>query len=154
MNNLNTILKTILSKKSIFLIGKTNSGKTHFVKNKLIPFLKENKLKVKYFKDCDNIILTKNIDTFIVDEVELLFDKDFLEKKYSKEKPYYSKKYLEKVKNWFVILKKIKKPSIYIITRNEDDEISNLINNMKLCEWDMNLNIQTIKTNTTQNHSN
>ncbi|MBU4360541.1 hypothetical protein KKA66_01690, partial [Patescibacteria group bacterium] len=101
MNLQKTTYNLLKNNKSIFLIGNTNSGKTWFVKNNLIPFLQEKKMSVLYIQNCDNIPKLINKNYAIIDEIEILQDKDFLEKNNLNEKPYYNKEYLIKVKKWF-----------------------------------------------------
>ncbi|HDH31204.1 MAG TPA: hypothetical protein ENH26_00290 [Candidatus Wolfebacteria bacterium] len=132
----NFIYKEILKNSNILIVGSTDSGKTWYVKNILIPFLQDKKKKVVYFHNPDNLLgLIKNVDFFIVDEIETLIDKDFLEAHSTEIKPYYSKKYLKKVKGWHNKLKKITIPSIFILTRNNQKEIDNVVNNIKVIDW-------------------
>ena len=144
-NNMQEIVKILMSGTSIFLIGKSNSGKSYYIKNKLMPFLEKSGIKIKFYENCDNINNFEDVDVCIFDEVELLFDKKFLEKKHPEENPYYSGGYLKKVSEWFLQLGKINKPSIYIVTRNADDEIEYIKNNMRSCEWNDNKNIEIIQ---------
>lgn len=61
-------------------------------------------------------------------------DKDFLHSIYPKENPYYSLKYLNKVKKWFDNLKYVRQPSIFIVTR-EKEAIKNFIKTIKTLDW-------------------
>jgi hypothetical protein len=132
----NKIYNIVKNRESLFLVGKTDSGKTFFVKKELIPFLKNKGIKVSYFSDCNKITKTSHADIAIIDEVEILQDKDFLKKNNPNEKPYYTKAYVRKVKDWFKKLKNIKIPSIYIITRNKRNEIKNFKDNVKFTDFD------------------
>lgn len=130
------IYKELLSRKSALVIGRTDSGKTHYVLNELIPFLKMKKINVIYFPNCSDLLnIPNNMDVAIIDEAETLMDKDFLERQYPDNKPYYSAEYLEKVKNWHNKLKNIKTPSVFILTRNGKEEIKYLIDNLKTIDW-------------------
>jgi len=130
------IYKELLSRKSVLVIGCTDSGKTHYALNELIPFLKVKKLNVIYFPNCNNLLnIPNNVDVAIIDEVETLADRDFLERQHPNDRPYYSAEYLEKVKNWHRILKNIQTPSVFVLTRNEKEEIKYLIDNIKTMDW-------------------
>ena len=130
------IYNLINQKKSLFLVGETNSGKTYFVINELIPFLKEKNIKVTYFSDCDSIIIVPKEGIAIIDEVETFQDKNYLEKTNVKENLYYTDSYIKKVKDWFKKLKKVKIPTIYITTRNGKKEIRYFVDNVKTTDWD------------------
>lgn len=138
------ILQKILEGKNVMLVGPTDSGKSYFIKNKIIPLLKQNKINVSYFKDCDSIKLNKECDVYILDEVEILFDKTFLENRHPDEKPFFTKNYLEKVKKWHKKLAQINKPVICLVTRNDKMEIDYLFKNYKNLEWN-NLPVNVIK---------
>ena len=138
------ILQKILEGRNVFIVGSTDSGKSYFIKNKVIPLLEHNNIKVSYFKDCESLKLDKQCDVYIVDEVEILFDKIFLENKYPKESPYFTKNYLEKVKKWHKKLSRINKPVICVVTRNTEDEIDYLSKNYKSLEWN-NLPVDVIR---------
>lgn len=131
------IYKNLSLYKNIVLIGKTDSGKTHYVINDLITFLNQKRLKVIYFPNCDALIdIKNNVDVVIIDEVETLLDKKFLEQK-TDNGTYYSSAYLEKVKKWHKKLENIKIPSIFVLTRNKEEEINNLVKNTKIIDWGM-----------------
>jgi hypothetical protein len=130
------IYKELLFRSNVFLIGFADSGKTHYALNELVPFLKEKKLNAIYLSNCNEFLsVPDNADIVIVDEVETLMDKDFLERQYPNEKPYYSAEYLKKVKNWHNKLKLIQEPSVFILTRNKKEEIEYLVNNVKMTDW-------------------
>ena len=130
------IYKELLLCNNVLLIGLADSGKTYYALNELIPFLNNKKLNTAYFPDCDGLLsVPDNTDVVIVDEVETLIDKDFLERQHPKDEPYYSSKYLEKVKSWHKKLKPIKAPSVFILTRNGKEEIKYLIKNTKIMDW-------------------
>lgn len=136
MNSLaQIILDNIKNKKSVFLVGSTDSGKTWFAKKKLMPFLEKQGYSVIYFKDCDYIDKSTDASVVIIDEVETLLDLDYLEKKNPNKLPYYSEKYLMRIKNWHKKLKKIKQLCIYIVTRNSIDEIANF-KKIHKTDWD------------------
>ncbi|PIZ00116.1 hypothetical protein COY62_04330 [bacterium (Candidatus Howlettbacteria) CG_4_10_14_0_8_um_filter_40_9] len=131
-----TIYKELSAGNSVALIGATDFGKTWYVKNELIPFLESNEFKVKYFKDCkQKLEIKKDDDIVIVDEVETFVDREYLESRHPEEDPYYSEKYLEQVKGWHKKLKYIQKPAVFVITRNEDEEISYLVDNLDETDW-------------------
>lgn len=123
---------------SLFLIGPTDSGKSWFIKNNLLPFLTQKGLRGIYFTDCNEIPNhgTIDLDFSLVDEVESLQDQKFLEAIYLDKKPYYSKEYLQKVKTWFNRLSSLKIPSLYIISRNSAKEIKNFSECVKTADWD------------------
>jgi hypothetical protein len=132
----NKIYRTVKGKESIFLVGKSNSGKTFFIKNELIPFLESKGLKVCYFSNCDKIIITTNKEVAIVDEVETFQDKDFLEGNNRNKKAYFNKQYIQKVNRWFEKLNNLKITSIYILTRNNENELRQLERTIKTADWD------------------
>lgn len=138
------ILQKINEKKNILIVGKTNNGKSHFIKNKIIPLLKKNNLAVSYFEKCADLEIDNQSDVYIIDEVEILFDKLFLENLHPKEKPYYAESYLRKVKVWQEKLSQINKPVICIVTRNNLKEINNVFKNYKSLEWN-NLPVEIFK---------
>ena len=129
---------------NIILIWATNSGKSFFIKKQVIPFLEEKWIKIIYFENCDELDSTKKADIFIVDEVELLFDKAFLEKNHPEETPYYTKSYLEKVKRWHNKLSQINTKIIWIVTRNDEKDIDYVLQNYKELEWN-NLPVEVVK---------
>jgi len=130
------IYNQLLSRKSALVIGCTDSGKTHYVLTELTPFLKGKKLNVICFPNCNDLLnIPNNTDVAIIDEVETLMDREFLEQQYPNDRPYYSAEYLEKVKNWHNKLKNIKIPSVFILTRNGKKDIKYLIENLKTMDW-------------------
>ena len=83
------IYKELLFRNNVLLIGLANSGKTYYALNELTPFLKNKKLNSVYFPNCNDFLsIPDNVDAVIVDEVETLIDKDFLEQQYPDDKPY------------------------------------------------------------------
>lgn len=143
MDNLLTKITNILLKqKSVVLVGQTQAGKSHWVEHELIPNLEKDK-KVVYFKEATDI-KPNNADIFIFDEAETLFDKEFLEEKHPEENPYYTLPYLEKVKSWHESYKKFDGPSLYVMTRNSEQDINNLVQNFTCADWD-NREVLTIK---------
>lgn len=141
------ILQKIVDGKNIILIGKTNSGKSHFVKNKIIPLLEKNNFQVSYTEDCKSLQINAHCDVFIVDEVEILFDKKFLENSHPKERPYYTNDYIKKVTSWQNKLSKITKPIICIVTRNSKKEIDYIYEHYKSLEWNR-LPVDVVKQDT------
>jgi hypothetical protein len=138
------ILQRVLDGRNIIIIGETNSGKSYFVKNEIIPLLEKNNFKVSYSEDCESLKINSRCDVFIVDEVEILFDKEFLENMYPEKMPYYTDNYLKKVKSWLNKLSKITKPIICTITRNGKTEIDYVYENYKSLEWN-NLPVDVVK---------
>lgn len=134
------IYKELLLCNSVLLIGLADRGKTYYALNELLPFLNKKGLDAAYFQNCNDFSkVPENTDVVIVDEVETFLDKDFLEQQYPDEKPYYSAEYLEKVKIWHNRLKIIKIPSVFILTRNKEEEIKYLVNNIKTTDWGVNV---------------
>lgn len=127
------VKETLLQGKSVVIVSSSDSGKTYWVKNNLIPFL--GPLEVAYFQD-GNSINDVIADVYIFDEAETLCDRKYLEACNSDEVFYYSESYLQQVKHWHDFYKKFTKPSLYIITRNNDNEIDNLVSNFKKSDWD------------------
>ena len=93
----NKIYNLANQKKSAFLVGESDSGKTHFVLKELVPFLKSKGVTITYFPDCDYINVIPKIGIAIIDEVETFQDKEFLEKNYTARKPHYNKRYFQKI---------------------------------------------------------
>lgn len=130
------IYKELLSRNNVLIIGLTDSGKTYYATNELVPFLKKKGFNVAFFSDCDHLSnISDETGLAIVDEVETLIDKNFLEQRHFQDKPYYSPEYLKKVEIWHNKLKLIKIPSVFILTRSEKREIEYLINNVKEMDW-------------------
>ena len=138
MNPLNEIIqKTLSSKKSVLLIGPTDSGKTWYVKNELIPYLNNQSLSASYFENPDEFINsgndTNSVDACIFDEVETFEDKNLLTNKYGDG--YYSSEYVKKTTSWIKAFSFVKAPSVFIVTRNKRDEIDYLITNTHQLDW-------------------
>lgn len=129
------IVKSLKNEKSVFLVSKTDEGKTYFVKNFLISYLKRIGIKAVYFENINKLKIVKNLELPVIDEVEILSDQKFLEKEHPEEKPYYPEKYLKSVKKWHDKLSKIKAPAIYLITRGSQKEINYLKKNTSKAEW-------------------
>jgi len=129
------IIKTLKNRKSVFFIGKTDDGKTYFVKNFLIPYLIKTNIKSRYFENINKLKITKGLKLPIIDEVKILSDRKFLEKEHPEEKPCYPEKYLKLVKKWYSKLSKIKTPAVYLITRNNQKEINYLKKKISKTEW-------------------
>ncbi len=137
MNNLiGNIYQAVSSGDNVLLVGSTDSGKTWYIKNTLMPFLRAKRLRVIYFSDSDFMSESNDkADVFIVDEIETLFDRNFLETHSTDSEPYYSEEYLVKVKIWHDKLRKLTAPSIFILTRNNQEEIDNIVNKLKVTDW-------------------
>ena len=138
MNPLNkAIQKSLLSRKSILLIGPTDSGKTWYAEKELIPFIKGLGLEVGYFENPDEFINSgsdiASLDVCVFDEVETFIDKDFLTGKYGEG--YYSPEYVRKATSWIRALSSVKIPSIFIVSRNSRDEINHLMKKAKTTDW-------------------
>ena len=135
MSILQKLTKGLLRGENLALIGTSDSGKTHFVKEELIPELEKNGKKVAYFKDGSNIT-DQEADIYIFDEVESFCDREYLEEKYPEEKPYYTDEYERKVKGWFWNYKKHDKSCLYIITRKNKEDVNYLENHLRWADWD------------------
>lgn len=121
--------------KNVILVGPSDSGKTWFVKHTLIPYLQEQGRKVKYYENCD-VLADEDISTdfAIVDEVELLLDKDFLQKLHPEDTPYYKSEYLAKIAKWQKQLAKLTIPGLFIVSRG-NDTLSNILEQVHSLEW-------------------
>ena len=74
------IFNLLTNKKSLFLIGSTDSGKSWFVENELLPFLQSKNFSVCYFPNCDQLPNSEVVgDAVIIDEMETFQDQTFLE---------------------------------------------------------------------------
>lgn len=124
----NNILNLINKNKNILLVGPSDSGKSFFIKNKLIPFLRRRGKKVAYYKDLEQSISPQGKEIIVLDEFEILEDKEFLEKLHPEERPYYSDEYIDRVLNWLNKIENIDNKFIYILTRNKEEEIKNVKN--------------------------
>ena len=120
------VYELISSGKNVLLVGKRDSGKTYFVMDKLIPFLKSKGMRVAYFKDLNETISPADKEVVILNEVEILDDKEFLKNLHPDDSPFYTEEYLKQVDKWLEKIRSIKNPTIYIVTRNEDEEIENM----------------------------
>jgi len=120
------IIKILKQDKSVVLIGPSDSGKTFFVKNKLIPKLEMEGYRVVYFED-GNCIEEKDCDFVFFDEAETLIDQKIIE---NKESQLYSEKYLQKVQNWTNKYSVFTQPAVFIISRDKED-IEFLLDNLK-----------------------
>lgn len=126
------IFDNINNNQSSVIIGPTDGGKTWFIENELIPYLVKEGEKVCYINEClNNTKIDSNTDVIIADEFETFFDKENLEKRYLKDAPYYSKEYVEKVNACHKSLKNIKVPVIFVITRNDKEDIKYLLYNLR-----------------------
>ncbi|MDO8507217.1 MAG: hypothetical protein Q7S53_01465 [bacterium] len=133
---LNILIEQLKEDKSIVLVGPTDLGKTHFVASQLLPALGKAGIDARMVKDCDeDFNILEGVDIAIFDEVETFIDREFLEKRHPEEIPYYTSMYAKKVLGWFDKLGKVEIPAVYIITRNEKEEVEYLVENMRLTDW-------------------
>lgn len=122
---LHTILR-LLSDSNVLLVGKTDAGKTYFVQNSLIPFLQRKGKKVVYCENMEKISESPEDAIVILDEFEILEDREFLENRHPNERPYYTETYLKRVQEWLGKARNIRNPCIYLVTRNEPEEMEYL----------------------------
>lgn len=120
---------------NVLLVGPTDSGKTYYIQNTLIPFLGKNGKAVGYFKDGNEIDYSQEKDFYVFDEVEILSDKNLLEQLHPEEKPYYSDEYLKTVSEWQTKYSQCAKPSLFILTRNDSQTVNFLKDNYVRLEW-------------------
>lgn len=147
---LKELKKDLLEKNNIVLVGSTNSGKSWFIAEELIPSLEKEGYKVSYIKECGDIHGNfKKADFVVVDEVETFFDREYLEKRHPEETPYYTDDYVEKVQGWHKNLENISVPSVFIITRNNEEEIDNLVDNMIYTDWGTKVRVVKFDRNNT-----
>lgn len=133
---LHETLEWLTDGKSVVLVGPTGSGKTRFSRTKLLPTLKGAGLNANMVNDCDeDFSVLKGVRVAVIDEVETFIDRDFLEKKHPEEVPYYTAGYVKQVLGWFDKLEKVGIPAVYVITRNEKEEVDYLVANMKVTDW-------------------
>jgi|SRR3989344_136572 len=130
---LSVISKNLARHKSIVLVGPTDSGKTYWVKNTLIPHLESAGRKVEYLSDGSSLP-EGSPEIVICDEVETLFDQDYL--RGDNPEDYYTKEYLDKVKAWYGHYAQLPSATLFVITRNEPGQIENLIQNFHQADWD------------------
>ena len=137
------LVNKLVVNNTVALVGPTNSGKTYWVKNILIPHLESLGKKVEYLKDGD--MLPEFQDSIVIsDEAETMFDAKYLQG--NKVDDYYAKEYLEKVDGWYKNYTKLPSSTLFIITRNSVDQIENLVKNFHTADWD-GRNIFTIRFN-------
>jgi hypothetical protein len=129
---LEEILGLIKNDQSVAIVGATNSGKTWFAQNKIIPFLQDKDFKVCYLKESlVDYSIPKDVNIVIADEFETFADKEFLEKRYLECDPYYTDSYIEQVENCHKAFESVNISVIFLITRNNDEEIKYLANNLR-----------------------
>jgi len=138
---LTKVSNILLQLKSVVLVGPTQSGKTHWIKNNLIPNLESMGKSVEYLKDGHEI--SKDLaDIVICDEVETLFDKKYLQ---NGDENYYTEEYLNTVRNkWYKNYSTLPASTLFVITRNEPSHINNLFQNFRRADWD-NREIEILK---------
>ena len=123
------------SGRNVFLVGPTDSGKSWFVTNELVPYLNQQKITTKYFNNCDVIVNgTAGADVVVVDEVESLQDRGYLETLHPDESPYYSNEYLAKVTRWHKALSTINVPGVFIASR-EKQVIPHFVEQVHSLDW-------------------
>ena len=127
------ISENLINNESAVLIGPSDAGKTYWAQNTLIPYLKSLGKKVCYLKDGD-APLDESAEIVICDEVETFFDKDYLQSKSTK--PYYDQEYIEKVHGWHKKYSALPNGTLFIVTRNDVDEVENLVENFYKADWD------------------
>ncbi len=115
------------------LVGPSDSGKTFWAKNTLIPYLETSGKKVEYLKDGSELP-KELLNVVICDEVEILFDQEYLQGN-SAEK-YYTDEYLNKVRGWYKSYSQLPMSTLFITTRNEPNQIDNLLQNFHKADWD------------------
>jgi len=120
---------------SVLLVGATDEGKTWFMERELIPEMEKMGMKVGYLENPDSEMEAGN-DFYVIDEVEILSDREFLEELHPEEVPFYEDKYLKEVERWHGKIGEIKKPCVYVLTRNDEREIENLMKGELRAEWD------------------
>lgn len=133
MNNLAEKISSEIHSRSVILVGPTDSGKTYWIQNTLIPYLESQGKKVEYLRDGDEGVASTP-DIVICDEVEVLFDEKYL--RGDSSEPYYSDNYLNKVRYWFSNYSLFPQQTVFVVTRNKPDQIKNLIDNMHQADWD------------------
>ena len=137
MDTKERILGSLKEGRSLFLVGFGDSGKTWFAINELVPFLQKKGLDVTYFSDCDHLLGSATVgNAVVVDEVEVLQDRAYLESTHPDERPYYSDDYVVKVKSWFDKLRNVQQPCVYIVTRNSTEDVKNFMEMIKKTDWD------------------
>ncbi|MEK7136225.1 MAG: hypothetical protein AAB821_01400 [Patescibacteria group bacterium] len=135
------IIREIEIGNNVILVGPADAGKTYFVENCLIPKLRKMSIPFIFFFNCEEVDSNKKTGVLIIDEVEILFDQDFLQKLHPDELPYYSDDYLKKVKGWHKKLSKLDGMVLGVVTRNKREEIDNIVQNLKYLEWNNKLAI-------------
>ena len=125
-NMLQKIFDLVSANKNVLLVGKTNSGKTYFITNELIPFFGKNGKQAIYISSMNEEINPTKDSIVILDEFEILDDRVFLEHQHPEETPFYSNEYLECIDKWLAKADKIKNTCVYVVTRNKDVEIENI----------------------------
>lgn len=133
MNSLAQNIADELRFRSVILVGPTDSGKTHWVQSNLIPYLESAGQHVAYLKDGDQALVGVP-DVVVCDEAEVLFDEKYLQD--DNPEPYYSDEYMQKVHRWFVNYSLLPRKTIFVVTRNQPDQIKNLVDNMHQADWD------------------
>lgn len=115
---------------SVALIGPSDSGKTWFVKNILVPKLESKQIRCHYISDSiHNFSLPGPVDLLIADEFETLSDRKLLEKLNIKDKPYYPPEYVNRVEECHRRFRQLDPdlPILFIITRNNSEGINSPI---------------------------
>jgi predicted AAA+ superfamily ATPase len=132
---LKQIITEIKEGKSVMIVGPTESGKTWFIENLLSGSLKNAGLDFVYLNGHNNPIKADECDVVIVDEFETFLDREFLERLHPEDRPYYTDDYVARILEWQNKLKSIDVPMIFIITRNQKEEITNLVLNIHNTDW-------------------
>lgn len=128
------ILQEIRHGNNVYVIGASNSGKTYFATQILLPMLQEMYTEAAYYSTCSHLPI-HTIAPAIIDEVEIMEDYQFLQSLHPEEYPFYSQEYLQKVSKWDTELKHIQTPSIALITRNDPESQIYLTKTIQTCSW-------------------
>jgi hypothetical protein len=134
MNNLVIeITKDLLEQKSVALVGATDSGKTYWIKSKLIPHIQSLGKNVEYLENGDKLP-SEASDIVICDEAETFSDKEYVQERNENQ---YSPEYEKKVLDiWHKNYSKLPASTLFVITRNTPKQIDNLSQNFKTADWD------------------
>ena len=132
-NLLFKITENLLKQKYVVLVGSSDSGKTFWVKNTIIPYLEASGKKVEYLKDGSELP-KESPDVVICDEVETLFDQEYLKGDNTEE--YYTDEYLDKVNGWYKNYAELPMSTLFVVTRNKPNQVENLLQNFHKADWD------------------
>lgn len=128
------VASTLLGGTSVVVVGPSNSGKTHWARQVLMPMLLERGKRAFYFPD--GSVSADSHDIAIFDEAETFFDREHLEQSHPEERPYYTREYEAQVREWHKNYARHEEASIYLITRNTEEDAEFLVRHMKVADWD------------------